>query len=82
MELPDIACSPYAQGYHLKKISELLSYAKEKLSNIGCMKINLQIMEGNEAVEKFYLLSGYQTEKRISMGKRIQQNIKPPEQDT
>ena len=33
--------------------SELLSFAEEKLLNIGCMKINLQIMEGNEAVEKF-----------------------------
>ncbi len=59
--------------------SELLSFAEEKLLNIGCMKINLQIMEGNEAVEKFYLSNGYQTEKRISMGKRLQQNIKHTE---
>ena len=59
--------------------SELLSFAEKKLSSKGCMKINLQIMEGNEAVEKFYLSNGYQTENRISMGKRIQQNIKPTE---
>ena len=35
------------------------------------MKINLQIMEGNEIVEGFYLKNGYKTEKRISMGKRL-----------
>ncbi len=60
--------------------SELLSFAEEKLSNIGCIKINLQIMEGNEAVENFYISNGYKTEKRISMGKRLQQNIKITEQ--
>lgn len=51
--------------------SKLLSFAEEKLLEKGCMKINLQIMEGNEAVEAFYLSNGYQTEKRISMGKRL-----------
>ena len=56
--------------------SALLSYAEERLSEKGCMKINLQIMEGNESVEAFYLANGYQTEKRISMGKRMSQNIK------
>jgi len=56
--------------------SSLLSFAEEKLSEKGCMKINLQIMEGNEPVEVFYLSNGYNTEKRISMGKRLAQNIK------
>ena len=56
--------------------SALLSFAEEKLSEKGCMKINLQIMEGNEPVEDFYLSNGFQTEKRISMGKRLTQNIK------
>lgn len=51
--------------------SALLSFAEERLSEKGCMKINLQIMEGNELVEAFYLSNGYQTEKRISMGKRL-----------
>jgi ribosomal protein S18 acetylase RimI-like enzyme len=56
--------------------SALLSFAEERLSEKGCMKINLQIMEGNEAVETFYHSNGYQTEKRISMGKGLLQNIK------
>ncbi len=56
--------------------SALLAHAEEKLSEKGCMKINLQISEGNETVEAFYLSNGYRTEKRISMGKRLEQNIK------
>lgn len=60
--------------------SKLLSFAEELLLAKGCMKINLQIMEGNEAVEDFYLSNGYQTENRISMGKRLPQNIKIIEQ--
>lgn len=51
--------------------SQLLSLAETKLSEIGCIKINLQIMEENQAVENFYLSNGYHTEKRISMGKRL-----------
>ena len=59
--------------------SALLAYAEERLSEKGCIKINLQIMEGNETVETFYRSNGYQTEKRISMGKRLEQNIKNSE---
>lgn len=55
--------------------SDLLAFAENKLSERGCMKINLQIMEGNEAVENFYFSNGYLTEKRISMGKQVRQNI-------
>ena len=55
--------------------SSLLGFAEQKLSDLGCMKINLQIMEGNEEVERFYRANGYQTEKRISMGKRLPDNI-------
>ena len=55
--------------------SELLRLAEEKLAEKGCVKVNLQIIEGNEDVESFYLSNGYKTEKRISMGKRLKQNI-------
>ena len=68
-----IAVSP---DYRKKGLgSALLAFAEEILSEKGCMKINLQIMEGNEPVEAFYLSNGYQTEKRISMGKLLSQNI-------
>ncbi len=55
--------------------SALLDFAERKLTQIGCLKINLQIMEGNEAVENFYLANGYLTENRISMGKGVPDNI-------
>ena len=51
--------------------SALLEAAEHKLGAIGCMKVNLQIMEGNDAVDNFYLANGYHTEKRISMGKQL-----------
>jgi ribosomal protein S18 acetylase RimI-like enzyme len=55
--------------------SRLMRHAEERLKLLGCPKINLQILQGNEAVEAFYRKLGYQTEPRISMGKRIPENI-------
>ena len=55
--------------------SALLRFVEMRLTDLGCMKINLQIMEGNESVEGFYLANGYQTEKRVSMGKQVRRNI-------
>jgi ribosomal protein S18 acetylase RimI-like enzyme len=55
--------------------SRLMQHAEERLKLLGCPKINLQIIQGNEAVEAFYLKLGYQTEQRISMGKKILENI-------
>lgn len=51
--------------------SDLLSFTQGKLENLGCLKVNLQIMEGNEAVQKFYLSNGYSVEQRVSMGKKL-----------
>ncbi len=51
--------------------SELLSNAERRLEERGCVKINLQIADGNEDVEGFYRRNGYAVEKRISMGKRL-----------
>ena len=39
------------------------------------MKINLQILEGNESVTEFYATLGFCVEKRVNMGKRIDRNI-------
>ncbi len=51
--------------------SELLTFTQDRLTSLGCLKINLQIMEGNEAVQKFYLSNGYFVEQRVSMGKKL-----------
>jgi len=55
--------------------SALLTFAEKRLSSLGCMKINLQVGDGNEAVQRFYQANGYLTEKRISMGKLLKENI-------
>ena len=55
--------------------SKLVAHAERALTDKGCMKVNLQIMEGNEGVAAFYSSLGYSAEKRVSMGKRIPENI-------
>jgi len=55
--------------------SQLVRQAEKELYRLGCPKINLQILQGNESVEAFYRKLGYQTEPRISMGKQIPKNM-------
>jgi ribosomal protein S18 acetylase RimI-like enzyme len=56
--------------------SALLCHAERKLSALGCVKINLQVLEGNDAVVEFYIPNGYTIEKRISMGKELKENMR------
>ena len=55
--------------------TRLTRHAEERLKSLGCPKINLQILQENKAVEAFYRKLGYDTEQRISMGKKIPENI-------
>jgi ribosomal protein S18 acetylase RimI-like enzyme len=55
--------------------SRLVAHAERALTRKGCVKINLQIMEGNESVAAFYATLGFSVEKRINMGKRIPENV-------
>jgi ribosomal protein S18 acetylase RimI-like enzyme len=65
-----------APGFRRQGIgSQLISHAERALTSKGCVKINLQIMEGNETVVAFYESAGYAIEKRISMGKRLEKNL-------
>ena len=57
--------------------SALVRHAEQALAARGCMKINLQIVEGNEGVTAFYAALGYAVEKRVSMGKRVTANVTP-----
>ncbi len=57
--------------------SALLARAEQALCERGCVKINLQIVAGNESVRDFYRANGYAEEPRVSMGKRIADNIPP-----
>jgi len=55
--------------------SRLIQSAESALKSKGCVKVNLQIMESNESVAAFYAALGFSAEKRISMGKRMPENI-------
>lgn len=55
--------------------TSLVRHGEQALSALGCMKINLQISGGNDAVAAFYETLGYGVEPRISMGKTLTQNI-------
>ena len=54
--------------------SSLLASVEKKLSALGCKKVNLQMMEDYEAAERFFSTNGFQTEKRINMGKRLSED--------
>jgi len=49
----------------------LMRAAEARLRALGCIKINLQIRAGNDAVADFYRGLGYGTEARIDMSKQL-----------
>jgi ribosomal protein S18 acetylase RimI-like enzyme len=50
---------------------KLLSEAERRLAALGCIKVNLQVLETNSAVVRFYEGAGYEVEPRVSMSKRL-----------
>ena len=50
----------------------LMNNVENGLRELGCPKINLQIREGNDKVFSYYQKLGFVEEKRINMGKRIE----------
>lgn len=50
---------------------KLMAYVEERLKEIGCPKINLQIRDTNLDVKAFYQAIGYSEDPVISMGKRL-----------
>ena len=57
--------------------SALVRHAEQALMARGCMKLNLQIVSGNESVAAFYASLGYAVEQRVSMGRRFDVNFTP-----
>ena len=49
----------------------LLERVEAALVERGCPKVNLQVRESNAEVVAFYESLGYETERRINMGKRL-----------
>ena len=50
----------------------LMDNVENRLRELGCPKINLQIREENDKVFSYYQKLGFVEEKRINMGKRIE----------
>lgn len=49
----------------------LIVEAERRLADLGCIKVNLQVVEANVGVVEFYQRSGYAIEPRISMSKHL-----------
>lgn len=49
----------------------LMKRVEEELAAAGCVKLNLQVRGSNAQASGFYASLGYETEDRISMGKRL-----------
>lgn len=68
-----LAVDPGSRGEGIG--SALMSHVEGRLRDLGCVKINLQILEGNSGVVDFYEKLGYTREPRISMGKSLPENF-------
>ena len=64
------AVHPYFQSRGYGKL--LMDNVGNKLRELGCPKINLQIREENDKVLSYFQKLGFVEEKRINMGKRLE----------
>ena len=60
-------------GFRRRGIAErLVREAEDRLRELGCPKVNLQIRASNAPVAAFYRSLGYEVEDRISMGRVLE----------
>lgn len=50
---------------------QMLAAAEERLRQLGCPKINLQVRRSNTAVIDFYRRAGFREDDVVSLGKRL-----------
>jgi ribosomal protein S18 acetylase RimI-like enzyme len=62
-----LAVDPAHRGQ--KVGTALIRQVEQSLRELGCLKINLQVLPSNAGAVKFYEKLGYHVEERISMGK-------------
>lgn len=65
-----LAVAPARRGQGLG--SRLLNHALAVLKARGCVKVNLQILESNKDVRRFYEAHGFTAEPRLSMGRILE----------
>jgi ribosomal protein S18 acetylase RimI-like enzyme len=64
-----LAVSPACRGRGFGR--QMMEALEQRLLEMGCPKLNLQIRSGNEEVIRFYRALGYREDPVISMGKRL-----------
>jgi len=70
-----IARIAVSRTHQRKGIGEALILTAERaLAALGCLKINLQVVQRNSAVVDFYRRVGYNIEERISMSKVLKRD--------
>jgi len=74
-----LAVSPALQGSGLGR--QLMAVFEERLTAMGCPKLNLQVRAGNDAVIGFYARLGYTDDRTVSMGKRLIADSDAPRPD-
>jgi ribosomal protein S18 acetylase RimI-like enzyme len=57
----------------------LMRDVERRLRALGCPKINLQVRLDNGAVQSFYVAIGFGVDEVVSMGKRLEDDAKPPQ---
>jgi len=55
----------------------LMRHVEERLTAMGCPKLNVQIRATNQDVKEFYRKIGYATDEAISLGKRLIPDLPP-----
>ena len=48
-----------------------MAFVEEKLTALGCPKINLQVRTSNQGVIDFYRTLGFEIDDAVSLGKRL-----------
>ncbi|WP_411746275.1 GNAT family acetyltransferase [Reinekea sp.] len=67
-----LAVKPAMQRQGLAK--QLMQFVEEKIAQLGCPKINLQVRSSNSAVIDFYAALGYGDDRVIGLGKRLEKD--------
>ena len=65
--LYSLAVHPSSRGRGIG--TALVRHLERALADLGCVKINLQVLASNPKVVAFYEKLGYRVEERISMGR-------------
>src|SRR6185436_16767877 len=68
-----VAPEQRAKGYG----RQLMRHIEERLTALGCPKLNVQVRATNRAVLEFYRKIGYAVDEAVSLGKRLIPDLPP-----